>query len=140
MTKVRFHCSVTLDGYMAAPNQTREKPFGDDIEGLRGVAVSPGLVTGPARRIGSARDFDKLRSGDVLIATYITPAWSPLLGIAGAVVTDTGGALSHGSIVAREYGIPAVMGTNNATKVIQDGQIVTVDGNRGLVLTERSAS
>ena len=113
---------------------------GDDIEGLRGVAVSPGLVTGPARRIGSARDFDKLRSGDVLIATYITPAWSPLLGIAGAVVTDTGGALSHGSIVAREYGIPAVMGTNNATKVIQDGQIVTVDGNRGLVLTERSAS
>jgi pyruvate,water dikinase len=52
----------------------------------------------------------------VLIATYITPAWSPLLGIAGAVVTDTGGALSHGSIVAREYGIPAVMGTNTATK------------------------
>lgn len=113
---------------------------GEDVEGLRGVAVSPGLATGPARRIASARDFDKLQSGDVLIATYITPAWSPLLGIAGAVVTDTGGALSHGSIVAREYGIPAVMGTNNATKVIQDGQLVTVDGNRGLVLTERNGS
>ena len=101
--------------------------------GLNGSAVSPGRVTARARHISSVQDFGKLEMGDVLVAAHITPAWSPLLAIAGGVVTDTGGALSHGSIVAREYGIPAVMGTNNATKMIQDGQIVTVDGDRGLV-------
>ena len=109
--------------------------------GLRGSAVSPGRVTAPARRICSVQDFGKLQAGDVLVAPHITPAWSSLLAIAAGVVTDAGGALSHGSIVAREYGIPAVMGTNNATKLIQDGQTVTIDGDRGLVyLPERSAA
>jgi pyruvate,water dikinase len=98
-----------------------------------GSAVSPGVVTAPARCITSVRDFGKLHEGDVLVARFITPAWSPMLAIAGGVVTDAGGALSHGSIVAREYGIPAVMGTTNATKRILDGQIVTVDGHRGVV-------
>ncbi|MER5704889.1 PEP/pyruvate-binding domain-containing protein [Micromonospora sp. NPDC002296] len=108
---------------------------------LSGFAVSPGLVTATARHVSSVRDFTEVRPGDVLVATYVTPAWSPLLGIAGGIITDSGGALSHGSIVAREYGIPAVMGTGNATKVIQNGQIVTVDGTRGLVyLTEGSPS
>ncbi|MFD9206348.1 PEP/pyruvate-binding domain-containing protein [Streptomyces sioyaensis] len=102
-------------------------------DGMRGSAVSPGRVTAAARRISSVRDFEKLQAGEVLVAPYITPAWSSLLAIAGGVVTDTGGTLSHGSIVAREYGIPAVMGVSNATKTIQDGQMVTVDGNRGLV-------
>ncbi|MYT28571.1 MULTISPECIES: PEP/pyruvate-binding domain-containing protein [unclassified Streptomyces] len=101
--------------------------------GLHGSPVSPGRVTAPARRVFSVRDFPTFQAGDVLVAPYITPAWSPLLAIAGGVVTDTGGALSHGSIVAREYGIPAVMGTNNATKLIQDGQLVTVDGDHGRV-------
>ncbi|MFB6570330.1 PEP/pyruvate-binding domain-containing protein [Streptomyces noursei] len=101
--------------------------------GLHGSPVSPGRVTAPARRVFSVRDFPTFQAGDVLVAPYITPAWSPLLAIAGGVVTDTGGALSHGSIVAREYGIPAVMGTNNATKLIQDGQLVTVDGDLGRV-------
>jgi phosphohistidine swiveling domain-containing protein len=100
---------------------------------IRGSAVSPGRVTAPARTVCSVQDFKKLQSGDILIAPYITPAWMPLLAIAGGVVTDAGGTLSHGSIVAREYGIPAVMGTQNATKLIQDGQIVTVDGDRGVV-------
>lgn len=116
--------SVALVG-----NQTKAT----DGPGLHGSPVSPGRVTACARVITSVRDFGTFRPGDVLVAPYITPAWSPLLAIAGAVVTDTGGALSHGSIVAREYGIPAVMGTDNATKLIQDGQIVTVDGDRGTV-------
>ena len=101
--------------------------------GMRGSAVSPGRVTAPARRISSVRDFGKLRPGEVLVAPYLTPAWSSLLAIAAAVVTDMGGLLSHGSVVAREYGIPAVMGTRDATSVIHDGQLVTVDGDRGLV-------
>ncbi|WP_406504784.1 PEP/pyruvate-binding domain-containing protein [Streptomyces sp. NBC_00212] len=110
-----------------------QRPKASTGSGLHGSAVSPGRVTGPARLVTSVRDFASLRNGEVLVAPYITPAWSPLLALAGAVVTDTGGALSHGSIVAREYGIPAVMGTTHATKRIQDGQIVTVDGDRGLV-------
>ncbi|WP_436536071.1 PEP/pyruvate-binding domain-containing protein [Actinoplanes sp. HUAS TT8] len=105
----------------------------DHASGIKGSPVSPGRITAPARLITSVEDFPKLQAGEVLLASFITPAWSPLLSIAGAVVTDTGGTLSHGSIVAREYGIPAVMGTNHATRLIRDGQVVTVDGDRGLV-------
>ncbi len=74
-----------------------------------------------------------MKPGDVLVAAITTPAWTPLFAMASAIVTDVGGPLSHGSIVAREYGIPAVLGTGVATKRIQDGQTITVDGNRGLV-------
>ncbi len=100
---------------------------------LRGSAVSPGRVTAPARVILSPEDFARLKPGDVLVAPYTTPAWTPLFASASGLVTDTGGALSHGSIVAREYGIPAVMGTQAATKRINDGQTITVDGYRGVV-------
>jgi pyruvate,water dikinase len=78
-------------------------------------------------------DFSKMRPGDVLVAGATTPAWTPLFAMASAVVTDIGGPLSHGSIVAREYGIPAVMGTGVATRRIQDGQMITVDGSAGTV-------
>ena len=100
---------------------------------LRGSAVSPGRVTAPARVVLSSDDFHKLQPGDILVAPYTTPAWTPLFASASGLVTDTGGALSHGSIVAREYGIPAVMGTQAATKKIRDGQIITVDGYKGIV-------
>ena len=79
-------------------------------------------------------DFTRLASGDVLVAKLTTPAWTPLFARAVAIVTDVGGPLSHGSIVAREYGIPAVLGTGDATKRIQDGQTITVDGNAGMVI------
>jgi len=69
----------------------------------------------------------------VLVAGTTTPAWTPLFAMASAVVTDIGGPLSHGSIVAREYGIPAVMGTGIATRRIRSGQSITVDGTQGLV-------
>lgn len=74
-----------------------------------------------------------MRPGDILVANTTTPAWTPLFSMAAAVVTDIGGPLSHGSIVAREFGIPAVMGTGIATKRIQSGQTITVDGNEGTV-------
>jgi pyruvate,water dikinase len=111
----------------------RTESTSDSASGLRGSPVSPGRVTAPACVVLSVADFGKLRPGDVLVAPQITPAWSSLLAVAGGCVTDVGGALSHGSIVAREYGIPAVMGTIDATRHIQDGQVVTVDGDRGLV-------
>ena len=100
---------------------------------LKGVAASPGRVTAPARVLVGPEDFDQMRAGDVLVAAITTPAWTPLFARAAAVVTDVGGPLSHGSIVAREYGIPAVLGTGSATKRIRSGQVVTVDGSTGVV-------
>ena len=105
----------------------------DENGTLKGVSASPGTVTAPARVMHGPEDFGKMRTGDVLVASITTPAWTPLFARAAAVVTDVGGPLSHGSIVAREYGIPAVLGTGSATKQIQDGQSITVDGDLGRV-------
>jgi len=102
-------------------------------ETLEGVAASPGVVTASARVLHGPDDFDQMRPGEVLVAGTTTPAWTPLFAMASAVVTDIGGPLSHGSIVAREYGIPAVMGTGVATRRIQSGQLITVDGTSGVV-------
>ena len=101
---------------------------------LKGVATSAGRVTAPACVLRGPEDFDRMRPGDVLVAATTTPAWTPLFAMAAAVVTDVGGPLSHGSIVAREYAIPAVMGTGVATKRIHSGQTITVDGSEGVVV------
>jgi pyruvate,water dikinase len=79
-----------------------------------------------------------MEPGDILVAAITTPAWTPLFAMAAGIVTDIGGPLSHGSIVAREYGIPAVLGTGVATQRIQSGQVVTVDGLAGTVLLEQA--
>jgi pyruvate,water dikinase len=101
---------------------------------IKGVAASPGQVKGCARVLHGPADFDQMQPGDILVAPLTTPAWTPLFAIASAVVTDIGGPLSHGSIVAREYGIPAVLGTGIATRRIASGQTITVDGSAGLVV------
>ena len=101
---------------------------------LNGTPGSPGLAGGPARVICDASEFGKLQPGDVLVAPVTNPAWTPLFLHAAAVVVDTGGSASHAAIVAREYGIPAVMGTLNGTQQLVDGQYIQVDGSRGLVL------
>lgn len=103
------------------------------VDVLLGNAGSPGKVRGTAKVVLSLGEAGKLRPGDVLVAPSTMPAWTPLFAIAAAVVTDTGGILSHCAIVAREYNIPAVLGTGRATAVIQDGQVVEVDGDAGLV-------
>jgi len=100
---------------------------------LSGTSGSPGIATGPAKIVHDVTEFGKLRAGDVLIAPVTNPAWTPLFQRAIAVVVDTGGSASHAAIVAREYGIPAVMGTMNGTKELEDGQRIRVDGSRGLV-------
>jgi pyruvate,water dikinase len=100
---------------------------------LKGIGCSPGQVTATARVLEDPGDFDDMRPGDILIADITTPAWTPLFALASGIVTNVGGPLSHGSIVAREYGIPAVLGTGIATKRIQSGQRVTVDGDAGIV-------
>ncbi|MFZ5822037.1 MAG: PEP/pyruvate-binding domain-containing protein [Chloroflexota bacterium] len=100
---------------------------------LTGVAGGTGKVTGAARVLFGPEDFGKMKPGDVLVAVTTTPAWTPLFAMASAIVTDIGGPLSHSSIVAREYGIPAVLATGIATRRIADGQTVTVDGSAGTV-------
>jgi pyruvate,water dikinase len=101
---------------------------------LNGFGASAGTVTAPACVLRGPEDFRQMRPGDVLVAVITTPAWTPLFAMASAVVTDIGGPLSHGSIVAREYGIPAVMGTGVATRRIHPEQTVTVDGSKGIVM------
>jgi phosphohistidine swiveling domain-containing protein len=100
---------------------------------LKGIAASAGSVTAPASVLRGPEDFGRMQPGNVLVAAATTPAWTPLFAMASAVVTDIGGPLSHGSIVAREYGIPAVMGTGVATRRIVNGQVITVDGGAGTV-------
>jgi pyruvate,water dikinase len=100
---------------------------------LSGVGCSPGQVTGTARVLHGPEDFDDMEPGDILVADITTPAWTPLFAMAAGIVTNVGGPLSHGSIVAREYGIPAVLGTGVATRRIESGQRVTVDGEAGTV-------
>jgi rifampicin phosphotransferase len=107
-----------------------------DSARLRGFAVSPGRVTAPASVVLSPADFAKMEPGTILVCPTITPAWTPLFSQACGLVTDIGGILAHGSIIAREYGIPAVMGTGDASTRIRQGQRVTVDGDRGLILLE----
>jgi len=119
-----FNLSERLEG---------RKPKGDV---LVGVATSAGRVTGVARVMLGPEDFPSMRHGDVLVASITTPAWTPLFTLASGIVTDVGGPLSHGSIVAREYGIPAVLGCGDATKRIRSGQRITVDGSEGKVYIE----
>jgi phosphohistidine swiveling domain-containing protein len=119
---------VSLEGMVAAG----ESSHTDNM--IVGAGTSAGQVTAPACVLHGPEDFGQMQSGRVLVAAITTPAWTPLFAMAAAVVTDVGGPLSHGSIVAREYGIPAVMGTGVATRRIRSGQTITVDGSTGQVL------
>ncbi|HZD51738.1 MAG TPA: PEP-utilizing enzyme [Woeseiaceae bacterium] len=100
---------------------------------LSGIAASAGRYTGIARVVIGEHQFGKIESGDVLVCPVTSPVWSVLFPRIGALVTDTGGILSHPAIIAREYGVPAVVATGNATRLLHDGQLVTVDGTAGTV-------
>lgn len=100
---------------------------------LKGIATSPGAVRGRARIVRGEHQFERLQPGEILVCPYTNPAWTPLFATAAAIVTETGGAASHAAIIAREYGIPAVMSVPEATRVLADGTEIVVDGNRGTV-------
>ena len=105
----------------------------DDPNTIPGQAASSGVARGPACVCHSLSEAAKLKSGDILVAETTLPAWTHLFAIANAVVTDVGGILSHCAVVAREYGIPAVVDTGVASSSIKDGQLIEVDGNAGVV-------
>jgi len=117
-------------GMSAWETQRHNEPAGAV---LRGFAVSPGRVSAPASVIRSPDDFLRMEPGTILVCSTTTPAWTPLFSQSRGLVTDVGGILAHGSIVAREYGIPAVLGTGIATTRIRSGQTILVDGDAGTV-------
>lgn len=108
-----------------------------DADAITGVPGSPGQVVGTARIIRTPADFGRLQPGDILVCPFTDPTWTPLFDVASAVVANIGGPLSHAAIVAREYGIPAVLGTGDATSRIKDGEKIIVDGRKGSVVVVR---
>ena len=128
------------------PEEARENPGlkfketqfknDDTSDTLRGIPVSPGTINAPASRIMNAQEFDRMQPGSILVCPMTSPAWTQLFAHAVGLVTDIGGILGHGSIVAREYGIPAVVGTGNVTQRVESGQMLAVDGDAGTVVIE----
>ena len=100
---------------------------------LKGVSGSTGIAVGKVCLINSPKEFYKMKKGDILVCHLTDPEWTPLFKLASAVVADTGSALSHAAIVAREYNIPAVLGVGFATTKFKDGDTIQVDGNTGEV-------
>lgn len=118
------------------PSDTDREETQDGANVLKGSPVSPGKVTARASLVMSPDQFDHMLPGTILVCPTTTPAWTQLFPQAVGLVTNIGGILAHGSIVAREYGIPAVLGIVGATEKIQHGQLITVDGDRGVVTIE----
>ena len=105
----------------------------DPSVGVRGYAASPGIVEGVARVLMSVNEIDQIESGDILVCPVTSPSWGPVFGKIKAAVSDSGGMMSHAAIVAREYGMPAVVGTGNATQRINTGDRIRVEGDEGVV-------
>jgi rifampicin phosphotransferase len=125
---------------MLLPDPFLERVFGlsrDRLEPtngtLSGIAASAGTYTGTVKIVRGQEDFAKLQRGDILVCPTMTPPWTVLFPIAGALVTDAGGILSHAASVAREYRLPAVVGTSRATSMLKDGDRAIVDGTKGTV-------
>jgi pyruvate, water dikinase len=115
-----------LDTWLTAGDATKTNE-------LKGFAASNGVVEGPARVVKSVDEISRLQKGDILVCQITNPTWAPLFQKIAAAVSDIGGSMSHMAIVAREYGLPAVVGTGTATTRIKDGQRIRVDGGRGVV-------
>jgi rifampicin phosphotransferase len=104
-----------------------------DIDEIRGTGASAGIVRGRARVTLGQGDFGAVQPGDIIVCPSSNPSWVPLFAIAGGLITDTGGVLSHAAVVAREFALPAVVGTGDATQRIADGRLVEIDGTSGIV-------
>ncbi|MEM0331141.1 MAG: putative PEP-binding protein, partial [Archaeoglobaceae archaeon] len=116
--------------------EVKEEKTGIVDEGtilLKGLGASPGFAVGEVKIVKSEKDITKVKEGNVLVAVMTTPDMVPAMKRASAIVTDEGGMTCHAAIVSRELGVPAVVGTKNATKLLKDGMVVTVDGEKGIV-------
>ena len=118
-------------------DRRRESPASRST--LRGIGASGGTASGPAAVLDDVRDAARLRNGDVLVTRQTDPGWAAVFGLVSGLVIERGGLLSHGAIVAREFGLPCVVGVENATGRIRSGQRITVDGDRGVCVVEGAA-
>ncbi|WP_366924433.1 hypothetical protein MFMK1_001410 [Metallumcola ferriviriculae] len=109
---------------------------GDNASILNGIGASSGKASGICRVVLDPRDLSKLKPGDILVAQYTNPSWTPVFSFIDGLVVEYGSALSHAAIIAREYGVPAVMGVKGVTRLIKDGDRITIDGSQGLVHQE----
>jgi pyruvate,water dikinase len=123
--------AAAMNVFLASLFGVPETPNSDTV--LTGLAVNTGVYEGPARLVESSDDFGRIRQGDVLVTRMTSPYFNVVLPMLGAIVTDRGGQLCHAAIVAREYGIPGIVGTRDATRSIRDGDRVRVDGTTGEV-------
>ncbi|MFN0070113.1 MAG: phosphoenolpyruvate synthase [Chloroflexota bacterium] len=118
---------------LATPPPISEASPAAQVELVRGIGSSPGRVSGAVRIVINTADTDRIGPGDILVTGMTSPDWVPFVRRAGAIVTDSGGMTSHAAIVSRELGLPCIVGTRQATSVLRDGDIVTVDGGLGVV-------
>jgi phosphoenolpyruvate synthase/pyruvate phosphate dikinase len=100
---------------------------------LVGRPVSPGLKRGPVKVVGTPSQLSKVQAGDIMVTRSTDPGWTPIFGLLGGLIMESGGQLSHGAVVAREYGLPAIVGIAGATQLLHDGQVVLLDGLAGTV-------
>jgi pyruvate, water dikinase len=110
-----------------------DAPSDPALSALTGIPASAGRAAGPARMVRSVDEFSRVRPGDVLVCRTTDPAWTPLFPLVAGIVTEVGGALCHAAIVAREYGLPAVVGVADAMARLTDGRRVVVHGDLGTV-------
>jgi pyruvate, water dikinase len=130
---------TTIPTSTVGPTAAEPVPIGADAPLVRGFGASPGVAAGVARLLRSAEEMERLKPGEVLLTSMTTPDMVPAMSRAGAIVTDEGGMTCHAAIVSRELGVPCVVGTREATKLIPDGAEVTVDGKTGSVYRGRRA-
>jgi pyruvate,water dikinase len=122
-------------------NEWLQTSGGDAAPTIEGIAGSPGVVEGPARVIFDVKQLADVQEGEILVAPFTSTSWTPVFGRIAAAITDAGGVMCHAAIVAREYGLPAVLGTGSATKRIATGDWIRVDGANGIVtIIDRGAS
>jgi pyruvate,water dikinase len=123
----------TVHGIQGQIKESERKEVMEKEILLKGIGVSPGKGSGAVKTILDVKNISSFKKGDVLVTEMTTPDWVPAMKIASAVVTNLGGKTCHAAIVSRELGVPCVVGTENATKLLKDREIVTVDGQRGLI-------
>ena len=140
--RINHRCATAgpIPDWFSGDPDTAPVPETPDSDRLAGWAASPGRHEGAVRVISSLSDGSRLQPGDVLVAHSTDPSWTPLFLVAGAVALEVGGPLSHAAIVAREFGLPAVLNVRQVARLLQDGEIVTVDGSEGVIERTRNSS
>jgi pyruvate,water dikinase len=108
-----------------------------DAQVLKGVAASSGRATGVARVVHGMSELNRVKPGDILVTNSTDPGWTPVFLLIRGLVLETGGILAHGTVLAREYGLPAVTSVRNATRLIKDGELIAIDGSRGTIKRRR---